>query len=384
MAHAIFVTYRGYLERPFGGVQVCTHEYIDVIKAAGIALSFCAFDGDRRLSTRILRRLNSSAYLRPAEAGVVDRIARLAEETQPEFVFLNQVDSAPIAQNIRKSLPRDCKIVLLSHGLASTDLLHLIRARRWLPLSGRARPTPACALGNALMTENALRADIDVVCALSPFDVELEHWLGAKRVGWLPRAVASAPLDWRPSGDRVGYIGTLDHAPNLEGLVMVLERLASRATGRLRIRVVGRPDETGQWLAGNYPVVDYLGPLDDAALAAEAASWNAVIHPIFCYARGCSTKLAIAAGWHIPVVTTTMGHRGYEWRDGGPIVADEPGRFADECLRLLSLDVAAAARERIVKMACSSPTIEENSLRLRALLNCNAVDRCVQQQIFEK
>jgi glycosyltransferase involved in cell wall biosynthesis len=369
MARGIFVTYRGYLERPFGGVQICTQEYINVIRAAGVELMFCTFSGDRRLSTRILRRFNSSPYFRSVEAASVDTVCRLAVKERPMFVFLNQVDIAPIARHIRKSLPVGSEIVLLSHGLASTDLLHSIRVRRQFPLSGRERPTAMVALGNALMTENALRADIDVVCALSPFDVELEHWLGAKRVGWLPRVVTSAPLDWRPSGDRVGYIGTLDHAPNLEGLAMVLEQLTPRHSGQLRIRVVGGPDGTGQWLARKYPIVDYLGPIDDSALAMEARSWNAIIHPIFCYARGCSTKLAIAAGWHIPVVTTTMGYRGYEWRDGGLIVADDPASFAEECLRLLNIDVAAEARLRVGQMACSSPTVEQNASRMRALLD---------------
>jgi glycosyltransferase involved in cell wall biosynthesis len=369
MAHAIFVTYRGYLERPFGGVQICTREYINVIKAAGIAPTLCTFDSDRRLSTRIMRRLNSSAYFRPAEAGIVDAIGRLAVETQPAFVFLNQVDLASVAQNIRKSLPRDCQIVLLSHGLASTDMLHLIRARRRLPLSGRARPCPAFALGSALMQESASRADVDVVCAMSPFDVELELWLGAKRVGWLPRIITSAPLDWRPSGDKLGYVGTLDHAPNLEGLVTALDQLMFRRVVNVRVRVAGGPNETGRWLAQRYPIVDYLGPMDDSALAQEAATWNAVVHPIFCYARGCSMKLATAVGWHIPVVTTTIGYRGYEWREGGLVVGDNPDRFAEECLRLLNFDAADAARRRVVEMAFSSPTIEESASRLCAILH---------------
>jgi glycosyltransferase involved in cell wall biosynthesis len=369
MARGIFITYRGFIEGPSGGVQVCTREYIDVIKAAGIELAICAFNGDRRLSTRLLRRLNSSPYFRPFEPKVVDTVRQLAAKEQPKFVFLNQADIAPIAPIIRKFLASDCKIVMLSHGLASTDLLHFIRTRRWLPLSGRTRPTAVIALGSALMIENTLRADIDVVCALSPFDVELEHWLGAKFIGWLPRVVTSAPLDWRPSGNRLGYIGTLDHAPNLEGLVLVLEQLASRDAGRVRVRVVGRPDKTGQWLARRYPNVEYLGPLDDAALRNEAASWNAVMHPIFCHARGCSTKLATAVGWHIPVVTTTMGHRGYEWRDGGLVVTDSPELFAEECLRLLDFDEATTARQRVAEMAHSSPTIEENAMRLCTHLN---------------
>jgi hypothetical protein len=369
MAHGIFVSYRGFLEPPYGGVQICTREYVDVIKAAGINLAFCAFDGDRRLSTRILRRFNSSSYFRPAEATVVDAICHLAAQSRPDFIFLNQVSLAPLAHKIRHAMPRGCKIVMLSHGLESTDLLHVIRTRGWLPLSARVRPSRALALGDALLAETAFRPDIDVVCALSPFDVTLEHWVGATSVGWLPRVVIAKPFDWHPSGERLGFIGTLDHAPNLEGLVMVLDQFAKLSTASLRIRVVGGPAKTGRWLAKKYSIVDYLGSLNDAALAEEASSWNAVMHPIFCYSRGCSTKLAMALGWHLPIVTTTMGHRGYEWREGGLVIANEPARYANECLRLLDFRAATAARGRVIEIARSSPTIEENAFRLLALLD---------------
>jgi hypothetical protein len=227
---------------------------------------------------------------------------------------------------------------------------------------------PATVLGRTILAENDLRAHIDVVCALSPFDAQMERWIGARRVGWLPRIIKPAPIDWCPQGQRLGFVGTLDHGPNLEGLVDVLKRLTSRNTQRLRIRVIGGPSATGQWLAERYPIVDYLGPADDATLAEEASTWNAFIHPVFCYARGCSTKLATAIAWQIPIVTTTVGHRGYQWREGELVVANDPSRYVDECLRLLDNDAAALARAGVIRVACSSPSLKENACRLRGLL----------------
>jgi hypothetical protein len=64
-----------------------------------------------------------------------------------------------------------------------------------------------------------------------------------------------------------------------------------------------------------------------------------------------------------------MGHRGYEWREGGLVIANEPVRFANECLRLLDFETATAARCRVMEMAHSSPTVEENASRLLALLD---------------
>jgi hypothetical protein len=379
MVNGIFVAHRGYLEGSRGGGQVCTREYIDVLEAAGIELRLCAIDVDKRYSTRVLRKLIATSYIRPAERGACEAIARLAAERPPDFMFLNQVDLAALAADVKRVVPSACRIVVLSHGLESTDLFHLIRLRRRLPLSGHTRPSSALALGYSLLAEQAFRRHVDIVCALSPFDVDLEHWIGAASVDWLPRIVRSAPLAWRPTGERLGYFGTLDHAPNLEGLVAVLDRLALKAERSLRIRVVGNPERIGRWLANTYPMVDYLGPLDDRSLDVEAATWNAVLHPIFCHARGCSTKLATAIAWHLPIVTTTMGHRGYTWRDGQLIVADELPPYADECLRLLRHEDAVAAREGVIRVAETSPTLRENAARLRGLLKLELSGRDAMQ-----
>jgi hypothetical protein len=369
MTSGIFVSYRGYLEGPRGGVQVCTEEYIEVIKAAGVDLRFCLFEGDRRLSTRISRRFVSSGYFRPTESAVFGAMARLIAERRPDFVFLNQVALAPLARKIRRRIPSDCKIVVLSHGLESTDLLHLIRLRQRFPLSGRVRPTAAIALGQAILCEQTSRGHIDLVCALSPFDAHLEQWVGAARVGWLPRVVKPAPLDWLPLGTRLGFVGTLDHAPNIEGLVEVLDRLSLRNdAGGLRVRVIGGPRVTGRWLVRKYPLVDYLGPLGDPELREEARTWNGFLHPIFCHPRGCSTKLGTAIAWGIPIVTTLPGHRGYTWKTGSLLLAATPDEFASLCIKLLDRTRAEEARQGVVVLAASSPRIDDVAVKLRGML----------------
>jgi glycosyltransferase involved in cell wall biosynthesis len=370
MASGIFVSRRSFLNDARGGVQACTQEYIEVIKAAGVDLQFCPLEGDRRVSTRILRHLMSSSYIRPAESFVVDRVSQLVAKNQSDFVLLNQVALAPLARHIRKRIPSGCKIVVLSHGLESTDLLHLIRLRCRFPLSGRIRPNPEFALGHAILYENTSRAHIDLVCALSPFDVQLEKWIGSTRVDWLPRAIKPAPLEWLPIGNYLGFVGTLDHAPNIEGLVEVLDRLSSRTRGKeLRIRVVGGPISTGQWLAQRYRFVDYLGSLTDAQLRDEAKSWNGFLHPIFCYPRGCSTKLATAIAWAIPIITTTPGYRGYTWKSGGLLLAETPDKFASSCLELLDQTRATEVRHGVAQLAASSPRLEDVASKLRSMLD---------------
>lgn len=365
----IFVTFRGYLEGATGGVQVCTREYINVITAAGIKLDLCPFQSDRRLSTRVLRRLNSSPYFRAAEPNLVETVSSVAWREQANFVFLNQVNLSVLVAGLRRHLPKKCKIVLLSHGLESTDLFHTIRLRHELPIGGRFRPTPAAVMGRTLLTEAATRANVDLVCTLSPFDLELERWIGARRALWLPRIIASAPPEWKPRGDRLGFVGTLDHAPNLEGLVQILDCLHQRADLKhVRIRIVGRPPAIGSWLAERYRQIDFLGSLDDGALSEEASTWNAFLHPLFCQARGCSTKLALPMSWHLPIITTSLGCRGYTWKTGSLVIATDPSDFIDQCARLLDLREGMAAREEVIRLARSSPSLEENAEALRSWL----------------
>lgn len=274
-----------------------------------------------------------------------------------------------MAGRLRAAAPASTRIVLLSHGMESTDLLHLIRARKRLPLSGRVRPFADVALGRVLRQEAATRAEVDGVLCLSAVDVVHERWVGAGRVDWLPRIVVPAPLPWKPEGRRLGWVGTLDHAPNLTGLVDVLEALARREDETVRIRVVGGPKRLGAWLAGRFRNVDYLGPLDRAALESEAQSWSAFLHPIFCWPRGCSTKLASALAWGLPIVTTPQGRRGYVWRQGSLIEAESPEAFLDAVERLFEPEIGRAAARDVALAAGSSPTLVEVAERLGGFLS---------------
>jgi len=365
-SNGLFISQRDFLAESGGGVQLCTREFIDVIRAAGVALTVLPFDGDRRLATRLLRAVNSSPFVRPFGPDLVPEIKRIAAETKLDFVFLNQEVLSSLAPLIRPFLPRSCKIVVLSHGLEHTDLLHNIRLRDRLPISSRTRPSAALLLGRILLAEQRYRPALDGVCAISPFDADLERWLGTRHVTWLPRVLSPQPLAWRPVAGRLGFVGTLDHGPNLEGLVDVLEVMAREATPSLSVRIVGSTD-IGKWLAARFKHAEFVGPLSDVALLQEAASWTAFLHPIFCLPRGASTKLATGLSWQIPVVTTAFGRRGYVWREGGPLEADTAEAFVAAC-RSLDPATAEKARQDVICAVASSPTIDSVATLMRSFL----------------
>lgn len=362
----LFISQSNFLKSGGGGVQICTREFIDVIKAADVDLTVLPFEPDRRFSTSLRRLVDSSPFVRPFAPDLLPKIEAAARQTAFDFVFLNQEVLAALGPFLRSTLGEGCKIIVLSHGLEHTDLLHFIRLRRRLPISGRTRPTASMLLGRIFLAEQHFRQFIDGVCAISPFDADVERWLGTRHVVWLPRAVTSKPLAWQPTAGRLGFVGTLDHAPNLEGLVAILEVMAREQTQGLTVRVVGSTD-IAKWLRTRFAHVEVLGPLDDAALAIEAATWTAFLHPIFCLPRGASTKLALGLAWEIPVVTTAAGRRGYVWREGGPVEVDTPEAFVAACQ---ALDPAAAQRARhdVQRAVATSPTVDSVAAQMRSFL----------------
>src|SRR5258708_31370585 len=106
----------------------------------------------------------------------------MVNRSNARFVFLNQTQLASIAPPLRDLLRPDCKIVVLSHGLESTDLLHTLRFKCDLPLAFPRYFLGKQLLGDTLLREYCYRSNLDLILCLSQFDVELERWLGVLRV----------------------------------------------------------------------------------------------------------------------------------------------------------------------------------------------------------
>jgi hypothetical protein len=341
-----------------GGVQVCTAEYLTVLCAAGFEISTITFTPDQRLQTRVKRRLCPMPYQGLIPPSLAVRVVDEIKRTGAQVVFLNLVDLAPLAGEVRQLNGTNFKIILLSHGLHSADILHNLRIESSRLGCANTRRRDLLWLSRHLAVESIQRQFIDHVFCLSEFEVGLERWIGSRSVSWLPRIVEIKPLAWQPNVGRFGFVGTLNHPPNAEGLNLFLKALVLHDVSA-RVRVVGGPIEAAQELSIKYPVVDYLGQLDDQQLAREAATWTCAVHPLFCYARGCSTKLATYLAWQIPVVTTPQGSRGYSWKEGNIPQANDPNGLVKLALSMNKPEVVAAARMDLAKVAATSPTLHD-------------------------
>ncbi len=362
---ALFVSHQNALEPVAGGIQIFTREHLAVMAAAGFDLTVLSYNTDRRWQTRLRRLLRRRPYANLLPPTLADEIVAACRRADCRHVFLNLEETAEVAVELKQRLGDDVLVVLLSAGLNSVDELHSLRGK------GTEAVTAGefAFLGQQFLTEMRHRCSLDLVLCLAPFEVEIERWLGARKVDWLPRTIPVNPLPWHPAGQRLGCVSTLHHYPNMEGLILFLDAFSRIAPPPARFRLVGGPRAKGEALARSYPCMDYVGPLDDAALAVEAATWNCFVHPLFYYARGCSTKLAVALGWHLPVATTHAGARGYAWREGDLLLTNNPDGLAALACRYFDLKVADAAREQVKMAVRSSPTLRDVAEKLRTILD---------------
>ena len=373
---ALFLYYEGALAEGGGGVQLCTREYVNALKAAGFELKLIQVKNDRRFRSRVQRKLNPLPYTKEyCEHNVLADIAKVID-AGVRFVFLNQTVLRPIARALRAHLPNNCRIVLMSHGLRSVDQLHELRASANLRIAP-IRQDGLLKMARQLVTESECSQYFDHIFCMNPIEVEIERWLGARSISWLPRTINAASLPWNPREGRIGYVGTLDHPPNLSGFMRFASAVAKLSPAKLSLRLVGRPKTVGEKISRQFSFVDYLGPLSDEALSVEASTWCCFVNPIFDFVMGASMKLSVAIGWEIPIATTAAGQRGYSWNEGNIPTADTPDSLARLALRLSELKTSGEARTEISKVRRSTPTSSGIGLMIREALlrdsaNCNS------------
>lgn len=243
---AIVVTQPGFIDAPIpGGVQVCTNEYLDLLKAAGYEVLVHPIAQKRDLGTRAAIRLGLDVYGGYDLDGHATAIAETARLRPGAVVVLNQIDIAPLGAALRRASAR-LPVVALSHGNASGDYLHEA-ASRGDGLLGRARNR--WKLGALLERERGFfQHDIDLVLCLSDTEAAIDQWLGARHVLVIPRTFAPRLLDWAPVDGRVGIVSTVDHHPNRAGIELFAAALSATGANEIHIRLVGNGAASGRQL----------------------------------------------------------------------------------------------------------------------------------------
>ena len=225
----------------------------------------------------------------------------------------------------------DVKFIGLSHGNESGDYLHDITKTTSTSILQTWR------LGKLIIKEKNMFAKLlDGVITISDNETYIDQWLGAQNILFLPRILEPHFIDWQPQTNTMGFVGTLNHLPNIAGIELLANQLQLNGfTGKFK--VAGTPANIGHELEKKYPCITYCGVLNNEQLKQEISTWCLFLNPVFWYSRGSSTKLSQGINWGLPVVTTPAGMRGYDLADNSCVTFDNsPAAVAQMALQALS------------------------------------------------
>lgn len=269
-------------------------------------------------------------------------------DPRPDLVWFSHVDTWQAVHDLFDG----CATICDFDNLEDVAL----RLRRRVP----ARPTPGAGPVERLRVTARWAASraMDLVdekrwgslqreCAASVDRVVVCSELDRRRSGLSNCSVVPNGADTpeRPRKDRLRlagsrpvllFVGLLGYEPNTEAVEWMVREvmpviLAHRPDAVLRI--VGRGSERVAWVRG-LPGVELVGEVED--VSGELRSADVSVVPIRVGA-GTRLKVVEAMANHLPLVTTTVGCEGIDLTDGlDSLIADDPRRFADACLRLMA------------------------------------------------
>ncbi|MES2062123.1 MAG: glycosyltransferase [Bacteroidota bacterium] len=327
----LFITDGAYIDYEIaGGVQLCTQEFITYFETAGYVINIFKVQPEITVAKKIKIKLDIEVYSIYEVGKYLAQIIDTIKTNNIKLVLFNQINIAHWATAIKNRLPADVRFIALSHGNESGDYLHHVAYNHQNSFIKTWR------LGRLLIREKQIFSTLDGVIAISRQEEYINSWIGAQEVLYLPRILNPAFINWQQNTNRVGFVGTLDHLPNLDGIKRLAEEL-KKQNFQSEFVLVGGPENSGRQLAQSYPFIKYKGRLSSHELENEVKTWAVFLNPVFWYARGASTKLAQAINWGLPVITTPAGARGYDLADGIIITGDNsPATFAGAVMRALN------------------------------------------------
>ncbi len=252
----------------------------------------------------------------------------------------------------------------LSLGKPTILFQHNIEAQIWKRLADTAKnPLKRAYLRSQhrrmARAEKHLSTLFDGVITVSPDDTAYcrEHYHLTNILGHVPTGVditAFHPAPHPPAIPTIGFLGSMDWMPNIEGIHWFLREvlpLVRTSLPTVRLKIIGRnPPASIRDLPLTDPAIEVTGTVPDVQPHVHACTLIAV--PLLA-GGGTRIKIFEAMAMGVPVVSTTIGAEGLPLTPGTDLqIADTPTAFATHLLTLLkdptlTATLAAHARHRM-------------------------------------
>ena len=365
MKKALFLTNKSSLFSEItGGVQLCSQEFLEILNnVEGVEVENYYVNFTSNYIQRSLMKFGFENYSMYDVQKDEHDLIRYIQENRISIVFINMASLVRYSLPIKKTFRQEVNVIMMSHGNHSGDFIHLI-SKPIYQTNFIKTFLNKIRLGFLMSTESIFRVKyLDAVIALSETEMQIENWLGATKCIFLPRRLKENFLDYKPIIGRVGFVGRLDHPPNLQGMELLLNAFKNECKSNVEFRLVGTPEKFGKQIAAIHSSVIYLGELSDKDLEKEVATWALQLNPVWWYSTGASTKLAKAISWGVPIVTTTAGKRGYKWKNGSLLIADTPELMSkiifEESLDINRIHKNSAETKKVAKSGFTQKELGE-------------------------
>ena len=360
---------------PFDGGSHSIHHQIDSLRKAGHHVTLCVTNTSRHFVSLdsvedlfdevVAVKVDTTVRAMPALRSIFSRgepvrtslpkapynvqrfisselLARLVEHlngSEPyDVIHVDYLVMAWYAIALRELLPdKTPPIVLRSHNIEYRILEHL-SSDRSISLYKRVYYR---FLSRQLMNyEIAVARSSDLVVTISGTDAEYYRVVSGNTpvTAILPGMnVPDMPLSVMDKGHRprIGFLGSLEWAPNIEGVVWFVKEVLPLIADQLpdiEVHIAGR-QPVAQILALNIVRnVIVHGQVDTAAGFLETI--DVAISPVLS-GSGVRIKILEGLAFGLPMGSTTLGAEGLSLKSGQHILlADSATDFADACLRL--------------------------------------------------
>jgi glycosyltransferase involved in cell wall biosynthesis len=165
----------------------------------------------------------------------------------------------------------------------------------------------------------------------------LSTTFGCRNIKVVSNAIEIHEIEQLADAANLLFIGRLSYQPNTvaaEYLITKIWPIVHVAMPGARLLIAGSKPEKIPSFSSNPAGVDFLGFIDD--LEKLYRDTAVVCCPILS-GGGTRIKILEAASFGKPVVSTTIGAEGIDFRDGDEILLrDDPESFAETCLLLLA------------------------------------------------
>lgn len=230
-------------------------------------------------------------------------------------------------------------------------LQHNVEALIWKRLSGMQN-NPFSRLFFNVMARRLKRREpqicrlFDGVTTISETDAayhrntyKLDNILGCVPAGAIPSSQGlSAAVMQQSSTRRIAFLGSMNWAPNMDAVSWFIEKvlpLVRASVPEIRFRIIGRdPPESLRRLAATVSGIEVTGEVEEVITPLRECSMLVV--PLRA-GSGVRLKILEAMAAGIPVVSTSIGAEGLNFRNAHDIiVADSSAALSEAILRLLA------------------------------------------------